>query len=363
MFNKVDDMAERKLNGDNRAPAIESCNGDDEILDVQALKKNPLFSPFFNHLEMEQKEIVKQARDSLRIFNDERQCPVSMFLKYPNSPTAVNFGRAFFHLTVASQILEGYTKDRIDDTKDCDALSPAFENIVRGYLLENSMFDPFRPPEKTSVLVDQYLKLRPQDICAEYVKVIILMRGSCNSNKGGNTLLSDFESGKLRIKTSEKFAAKLSSNLDAHPLQRQVQTNVYYFLGAIYVSTNQPERALDSFKKCYDLDNSHFGSLYGIAYHYLISDLGKAIELFLKYISMAPKCDKQYPNAHYMIASAYCMQGNLEEGFRYCSLAEDAEKIRLPFLPPVSVPQKSMMHTLKQMLAQRKVLDNQKSIE
>ncbi|XP_052088569.1 uncharacterized protein LOC127725554 [Mytilus californianus] len=308
-------------------------------------------------------EIVKQARDSLRIFNDERKCPVSMFLQYPNSPTAVNFGRAFFHFTSASQIFGGYKKDKIEDMGDCDALSPAFENIFKGYLLENSMFDPFRPPEKTSVLVDQYLKFRPQDICAEYVKILILMRGSCNPNKGGNTLLSDFESGKLRIKTSEKFASKLSSNLDAHPFKRQVLTNVYYFLGAIYVSTNQPERALDSFKKCYDLDNTHFSYIYGIAYHYITSNPTKAIKLFLKYISMAPECDKQYPNAYYMIASAFCMQGNLEEGFRYCSLAEDAEKIRLPFLSPVSVSQKHMMHTLKQMLAQRELLENQKSIE
>ncbi|CAG2230509.1 unnamed protein product [Mytilus edulis] len=156
MFNKVDDMAERKLNGDNRAPTIESCNGDDEILDVQALKKNPLFSPFFNHLEMEQKKLLNKL-----------EIPYGYLMTKDSV-------QAFFHLTVASQILEGYTKDRIDDTKDCDALSPAFENIVRGYLLENSMFDPFRPPEKTSVLVDQYLNLRPQDICAEYVKVIIL---------------------------------------------------------------------------------------------------------------------------------------------------------------------------------------------
>lgn len=78
---------------------------------------------------------------------------------------------------------------------------------------------------------------------------------------------------------------------------------------------------------------------------------------------MAPTCDKQFPNAYYMIASAYCMQGNLKEALRNCSLAEDAEKIRLPFLSSVSITQKNMMHTVKQMLAQRKLLENQKSIE
>ncbi|CAC5360150.1 unnamed protein product [Mytilus coruscus] len=302
---------------------------------------------------------MKQVRDSVRIFRNEQKFPVSIFQQYPNSPTAVNFSRALFHFSLASQILEGFKKDRIDDTEDCDALSPAFENIVQGFLSENSMFEPFRPPVITSALADQYLRLRPKDICAEYVKIIILMRTPCNPGKGGNKLLSDFESAKLRIKTLEKFASKLSQNLDTHPFKLQVLTNVYYFLGAIFVSTNQYERALDSFKKCYDLDNTDFSSLYGIAYLHIDSDPAKAIKLFLKYTSMAPKCDKQYPNAYYMIAYAYCMLGNLEEAFRYCSLAEDAEKIRLPFFSPVSVPQKDMMKTLKQ----TKLLKNPKSIE
>lgn len=229
------------------------------------MKENPLFLPLFNFVEKAQEEIVKQARDSLRIFDDKRQCSVSKWIQYPNSPTAVNFGRALFHFSLASQIFGGYKKDKIEDIKDCDILSSAFESIVKGYLSKNSMFGSFRQPDNICVLIDQYLTLRPQDICAEYVKIIILMRGPCNQNTGRNTRLFDFESEKLRIKTSEKFASKLSQNLDMHPLQRQVLSDVYYYLGAIYVSTNQPERAHDSYKKCYDLDNLHFSSIYGIA--------------------------------------------------------------------------------------------------
>lgn len=363
MFNTADSMVERKLNGDNTSLELKLCESVNKIPGIPALKENPLFSPMFNYLDMTHNEKMKQVRDSARIFRKEQQFQVGIFQQYPNSPTAVNFSRALFHLTLASKILEGYKKDRVDDTKDCDALCPAFENIVQGFLFENSMFEPCRPPVITSDLADQYLRLRPKDICAEYVQIIILMRTPFNPEKGGNTLLSDFESAKLRIKTLEKFASKLSQNLDTHPFKRQVLTNVYYYLGAIYVSTSQNERALDSFKKCYHLDNTHFSSLYGIAYQHIDSDPAKAIKLFLKYTCMAPECDSQYPNAYYMIASAYCNQNNLEEAFRYCSLAEDVEKIRLPFLSPVYVPQKEMMETLKQFCAQMKLLKNKKSIE
>lgn len=354
MFNTADSMVD-KSNEDNTSLELKLCDSPG----IRALKENPLFSPLFNYLDMTQNEKMKQVRDSVRIFRIDQQLSVDIFQQYPNSPTAVNFSRALFHFTLASQILEGYNKDSIEDTDDCDALSPAFENIVQGFLSENSMFEPCRPPVITSVLADQYLRLRPNDICAEYFKIIILMRTPLNLETGGNTLLSDFESAKLRIRTLEKFASKLSQYLETHPFKLQVLTNVYYFLGTIYVSTKQNERALDSFKKCNDLDNTDFSSLYGIAYLHIDSNPAKAIKLFLKYTSMAPECDTQYPNAYYMIAFAYIMQGNLEEAFRYCSLAEDAEKIRLPFLLPVSVPQKDMMKTLKQI----KLLKNTQSIE
>lgn len=356
-------MANRKSNRDKTSPEFESGIGNDEIPDFNAYKANPLFSTLFNYFESERKESLKQARDSTRVFHNDGWCSVNMLLQYPNSPTAVNYSRALYHFTLASRILGGYKKDTVENVRDCENLSAAFESIVNGYLHENSMFEPFRPPETTSVLVDQYLSLRPKDICAEYVKVIILIRPSSRSEKGKYNLLSEFESAKLRITTLEIFASKLTMNTDYHPLQQRVLIDVYYQLGAIYVSTKQPERALDAFQKCYDLDKTHFSALYGIAYHYRLSDQAKAIELFLKYISMAPKCDKQYPNAYYMIANAYCMQGKYEEASRFCSLAEDAEKIRLPFLSPVSIPQKRMVKNLKHMFAQIQILKNQTSIK
>ncbi|XP_052088577.1 uncharacterized protein LOC127725561 [Mytilus californianus] len=356
-------MADRKSNGDKTAPEFKSCPGIDEVPDFRAFMANPVFSPVLNYLQNENKEIIKQSRDSVRVFQKHRMCSLSMFQQYPDSPTANRYITAWNHFSVASQIFQGYKKDKVEDLKDCEILCTAFENIVHGYIYENSMFEPFRPPENTLSLIEQYLRFRPNDIFAEYVKVIIRVRAAYNPEQGKNKLLSDFESAKLRIKTSEMFASKLSLNIDSHPFQRRILSDVFYHLGANYVSTSQPERALDSFQKSYDLDDTNVGALYGIAYNYTESDPTKAIKLLLQYISLAPKCNDKYPNAYYMIASACVVKGNIQEAFRYCSLAEDAEKERLPFLPPVTIPQKTVMDTVKHMYAQMELLQKQKPIK
>ncbi|VDI01055.1 Hypothetical predicted protein [Mytilus galloprovincialis] len=356
-------MVDRKSNGDNTTLESDSCKSVDKCPQIRAIKEDLLVSPWFNYMEMEKNEIVKRARDSVRMFKQKDiEISESMLLQYPNSPTAIKFWRAMSNFTLASQILGDYTKDKVESMEDCETLSPAFQSIVHGYINENSIFDSFRRPENTSLLIDQYLRLRPKDICAEYAKIIIYLRAPLNPEKRENNLLSDFECAKLRIKTSEMFALKLRRNLGTNQFKRNVLADIYYLLGAIYVSTDQYERARNIYEKCYDLDNTHFSALYGIAYTYLNSNQEKAKGLFQKYLTMAPKCDKQYPNAYYMIASVYQTQNNFEEAFRYCSMAEDAEKLRLPFLPPVSIPMKSIMLNFKRMFEQTKLLENKTSV-
>jgi tetratricopeptide (TPR) repeat protein len=47
-----------------------------------------------------------------------------------------------------------------------------------------------------------------------------------------------------------------------------VLSELYYYLGSRYVASSQPERALDSFKKTFDLESSNYSAPYGIAYCY-----------------------------------------------------------------------------------------------
>ncbi|CAC5416534.1 unnamed protein product [Mytilus coruscus] len=316
-----------------------------EVQDLLAVMQSPENSSLFELFTSYVEERARQANDSTRIFKGTQLSDPRVYLQCPNSPTANNYRQAVYHFKTASQILQKYEKDKVDDLKDCELLRPVFENIVYGHICENSMFAFFCSTENTPILINQYLMLKPDDIFAEYAQYIILWRIVSKAKKKKN-LLSDFESAKKHIKTAELLAFKLSKNVDCQPCHRIILIDLYYDLGSKYVSTGQPERALDSYQKCFELDISNYSALYGIAYMHMQSDPEKAIELFKKFINMAPECEKQYPNAYYMIASLYLLNENLDEVLRYCSLAEDAEKKRLPFLGPVDVPQKiALNHT------------------
>ena len=43
---------------------------------------------------------------------------------------------------------------------------------------------------------------------------------------------------------------------------------------------------------------------------------------------MAPNCDKQFPNACYMLAK-FVAEANIDEALRYCALAEQVKNERL----------------------------------
>jgi tetratricopeptide (TPR) repeat protein len=71
------------------------------------------------------------------------------------------------------------------------------------------------------------------------------------------------------------------------------------------VASCQTERALNSFQKSFDHERSNYSALYGIAYCYIASEPEKAKTLFYQYLEMAPNCDKQFPNAYYMLATLF----------------------------------------------------------
>ncbi|XP_071137935.1 uncharacterized protein [Mytilus edulis] len=324
-----------------------------EVQDLLALMQNPENSALFELFTSNVEERARQANDSTRIFKGTQLTDPRVYLQCPNSPTANKYRLAVYHFKTASQILQKYEKDKVDDLKDCELLRPVFENIVYGHVWENSMFFFFCSTENTPNLINQYVMLKPDDIFAEYAQYLILWRIESKAKQKKN-LLSDFESAKKHIKTAELLAFKVSKNVDCQPCHRVILIDLYYDLGSKYVATGQPERALDSYQKSFELDISNYAALYGIAYMYMQSDPEKAIELFKKFVNMAPECAKQYPNAYYMIASCYLLNENLDEVLRYCSLAEDAEKKRLPFLAPVDVPQKEMLHHTRNLIKKMK---------
>lgn len=87
---------------------------------------------------------------------------------------------------------------------------------------------------------------------------------------------------------------------------------------AIYVTTSQGERALNSFQKCYDLVKTNVLALYGISFQCMEIDPDQAISFFMQYTDRAPKCATQYPNAHYQLAYlSLAHYKNFQEGMKY----------------------------------------------
>ena len=91
--------------------------------------------------------------------------------------------------------------------------------------------------------------------------------------------------------------------------------------------------------KSLDLESSSYSALYGIAYCYREIERKKSKTLFHQYLEMAPNCDKQFPNACYMLAK-FVAEANIDEALRYCALAEKVKNERLPFLQPIRISQK-----------------------
>lgn len=324
-----------------------SMNMLDIAMELDRFSGNPTYQPLITMAKYQRtvkEETMKQAKDSWRIFAPEKKLlDLRLLVQYQHSITAQNFMKAIKEYSTASDLLQAYKKKSVDTESDCDYLKSAFENYVYGHMHENSLFGNHISID-TSKLVDGYLKLRPDDFMVEYLQVLFVLTWLPSDHD--KSLLSDYQRNKLAIRTGEIFAAKLKSSKIRTPKRKKVLSELYYYLGSRYVASSQTERALNSFQKSFDLECSKYSALYGIAYCNMHNEPEKAKTLFYQYLDMAPSCDKQFPNAYYMLSTLF-VEANMEEALRHCALAEKAENERLPFLQPVGIPQKKMMQTLK----------------
>ena len=345
-------MSENKHMKKDMPSLKSSMNMRDIETELNRFSGDPTYQPLITmvkHLRTEEAETMRHAKDSWRALEPENKCfDTKLLVKYQHYKTAQHFMNAIKEYATGSDILQNYKKKSVDTESDCDYLKPAFENYVYGYMHENSLFGNIISKD-TSNLVDQYLKLRPNNFIVEYLKVLFVLMSSPSDHE--KSLFSDYERNKLVIRTGEIFAQKLKSCKIRTFKRKKVLSELYYYLGSRYVVSGQSERALDSFQKSFDLERSNYSALYCIAYCCMNNEPEKAKTLFYQYLEMAPSCDKQFPNAYYMLATLF-VEANIDEALRYCALAEKAENERLPFLQPVRIPQKKMMQTLKAVMSQ-----------
>lgn len=98
--------------------------GTENIPNPEKFMENPVFSSTFNLMKSAYEEMAKQANDSTRVFENETSFHKRDLLQHPNSPTAEKHCRAIYHFDTASQVLNTYEKDKVENTvKIYDQLS------------------------------------------------------------------------------------------------------------------------------------------------------------------------------------------------------------------------------------------------
>ncbi|XP_053378945.1 uncharacterized protein LOC123526441 [Mercenaria mercenaria] len=306
----------------------------------EMIKEQPELKHLFGYMEKITRESTAQAQNSSIVFRNKRgKVTPELLMQFPDSPTAKQTMVALNHYIFACNILWSYTKPRVLVQSDCDFLEPGLHHYMEGYMIAMYMSQQFPPPPTIEILVEDYLRLRPNDSLVEYfhVSIIVAMRASTKS---------DFESCKEMIRAREMFVHKLFPYKNVETVKR-ILIDSYYNLGAKYTSTDQDERALDAFEKCYALDETNIGALYSVAFHYKEKDPEKAIKLCEKYLGMAPKCDEKYPNIHYVMGYIYAIQfKNIDLAKKYYDLGMEAENYRLPFNPPTDFGPKTFLESI-----------------
>ncbi|XP_063416956.1 uncharacterized protein LOC134699280 [Mytilus trossulus] len=283
-----------------------------------------------------------------------------MISTFRNSPTAQKYKTAHEMFKKGQSILCRYTKPKVDTDDDCDFLQPAFHSYAYGEMSDTIWFGEFRPPKNASDLLDQYLKHRPEDVLSEYCKTIFAYRSEIDEQN--ESALSKFNHLHIAIRTTEVFAMKVREATTTSNIKHQILSKLYNTLGSFYAITDQGFRAVDSFQKAYDTDNNDYDSLFGVAWWQKEENPDEAINLFHKYLDVAPECDKKYYDAFYSLAVIYLTSKRDIPKFKeYYNKAQDAEKKQLPFYPPYDTSSRqcaNMMMEVCNNMFMRKQLHN-----
>ncbi|KAK3089496.1 hypothetical protein FSP39_004052 [Pinctada imbricata] len=254
------------------------------------------------------------------------------FLKHPDSPTAEKYMVAFQSFFSGFQCLHMYrsNRDTVENDTDCTTLKFGFSAYAVGYILENNMIKQFPPPKNVMELLDQYLKLRPFDAFAEYFKLRVFI----NNRDSHEKLMRN-------IVACEVLATKLESRVPTDEV-KMILNDVYNVVAAYYTVTKQNLRAIDSFERAIEIDETNTNAIYGVAFNVFHTDPKRAEMMFLDYLRKAPKCDKQYPNVLYHMSLLY-MRKKFSKSVRYFELAQTSERERLPFLQEVEINAKTLV--------------------
>ena len=317
----------------------------------EEMKKDPKWKIIIDGIKSLQERNLRQVEDPsscLKITRLRNFSPQQLVPYLATSPTAKKYMRACEYCINGFAILNQYGKRTVDNDDDCDVLETAFANYSLAHMLENVFMIIFPPPQYIMDLLSNYIILRPNDVLAQHLRVALIFHHFSASD-----IVSKYDELKEKIVEAELLAEKIR-HLPESNYERMVLIDTYYILGSLYSITVQHERALDSFQKSYRLDPLNHSSLYGVACHQLESgNPDEAIELFGKYLDIAPRCDCKYANCLYQLGKCYLTYyKNIKEALKYYELGLKNEKEdRLSCDGSVDLPAKEglkvLQHTYK----------------
>ena len=306
------------------------------------------FADFYKTMQSQFQGRVDKMQDPTLDFKVTYQAQTKEELStYSKFPTAKMFIKAFDNFKIGFRCLMLYDRDKIDNEDDCKCLGHGFRAYAMGLVQENLMFRQFEPPPTTRSLLDQYLKMRPNDIFAAYFQMRLI-----------DTIPERTDRKLMKFIISlEKLAHKHSTReLTLTREEKMVLSDVFAILAAEYTVTDQTIRALDSFEQAYHFDEENTNAIYGISFHSMYSDPCRSENLFYKFLEKAPTCNRKYPDVLYELALFYISsetKRDMKKCLRYANLAELYEKHRLPFLPPVESSAKKTILAMVQLLSSR----------
>ncbi|XP_060606563.1 uncharacterized protein LOC132758873 [Ruditapes philippinarum] len=219
-----------------------------EKIKEKLLNEQPEFRQMFQYMEKRSREGINQAQDSSVVFTNRRGYVIpELLLQYPDSPTAKYTLEAYGHYLYAFDILWSYKKPRVLLQSDCDYLEPGLHHFIEGFMMAQYMLQQFPMVPSFTDLVEDYLKLRPNDILVEYIYVKALVTEKSKS-------LPDYERCKEIIPSLLKILFNKFASKNKH--QNTSQTNPYDFIficweqKLLHRQTQNETSLLDAFEKC-----------------------------------------------------------------------------------------------------------------
>ena len=232
---------------------------------------------------------------------------------------------------------------------------------AEGLYHENTMAAIF-PWNTVSLLafLEKHISTNPNDYAARYGRFRIHWT---------DTLISDEE----KIRELQILINDMEN--DAESAQKDLNKKIHYVAclhaASMFTSTDQPQRAIAMFHKCLDIEPEDPTSVLGLATNKevlagnecsidpktkqpIYSEEGskltrEVIELFEKYLSIAPDCSKKYPEALYDLATVYLREGHVRKYLVCYERAQVAEERALPYTRSVGIRSKRTTGMYKMM--------------